>query len=237
MIRMTDTRDKMSKDNKEIAMMQPMSAKEMAMQDIFVTILEQPLQSWRDAFPDCKIVDEVPQKMTYQSESYVFWLHMNEDRQQWMLNAVKRITSQYPDAKIIVLANVPNQAEALYALSLGTVGYCHAYAAPEALREIKTVITHGGLWLGNELLQKLIEVSTKMTTNHPAHVDNLLSQLTKREKEVAVEAAKGLSNKEIARILNITDRTVKAHLASIFERLQAKDRLHLALMLNKNFKI
>jgi two-component system, NarL family, nitrate/nitrite response regulator NarL len=65
----------------------------------------------------------------------------------------------------------------------------------------------------------------------------LLSQLTQREREVAVEAAKGLSNKEIARILDITDRTVKAHLASIFERLKVKDRLHLALILNRNFTI
>jgi DNA-binding NarL/FixJ family response regulator len=237
MIQNVNMHDKKSKQQPEIAMMQGMVSKDMVMQDIFVTTLEQPLESWRDAFPKCKTVTEVPQKVTSASEPLVFWLHMNEDRQQWMSNAVKRIAAQYPSAKIIVLANVPNQAEALYALSLGTVGYCHAYAAPEALKEIRTVITHGGLWLGNDLLQKLIEVSTKMTTNHPEHVDNLLSQLTNREREVAIEAAKGLSNKEIARILKITDRTVKAHLASIFERLQAKDRLHLALMLNKNFKI
>jgi DNA-binding NarL/FixJ family response regulator len=64
----------------------------------------------------------------------------------------------------------------------------------------------------------------------------LLEKLTKREQEVATEASKGLSNKEIARILSITERTVKAHLASIFERLGAKDRLQLALMLNNNYK-
>jgi two-component system, NarL family, nitrate/nitrite response regulator NarL len=64
-------------------------------------------------------------------------------------------------------------------------------------------------------------------------VNRHLKLLTKREKEVAIEAAKGLSNKEIARILKITERTVKAHLSSTFERLGAKDRLHLALMLNK----
>ena len=50
-------------------------------------------------------------------------------------------------------------------------------------------------------------------------------------------AAKGLSNKEIARILKITERTVKAHLASIFELLKVKDRLHLALMLNRDYQI
>ena len=67
-------------------------------------------------------------------------------------------------------------------------------------------------------------------------METLLSQLTKRQKDVAIEAAKGLSNKEIARILSISERTVKAHLAATFECLKAKDRLQLALMLNSNYR-
>lgn len=153
-----------------------------------------------------------------------------------MQNAVNCIVTEYKEARIVVLANVPDQAEALYALSLGALAYVHAYAAEETLREIETVISHGGVWVGNELLQKLIHVSTTLVSNQPDYVENQLAQLTKREQEVAAEAAKGLSNKEIARILNITERTVKAHLASIFSNLKVKDRLQLALMLNKNFK-
>jgi two-component system, NarL family, nitrate/nitrite response regulator NarL len=206
------------------------------MQDIFVTTLAQPLESWQQAFADCQCVKEVPLINT-QQDQVMFWLHMNEDRQHWMQGAVQRIAKHYPNAKIVVLANAPDQAEALYALSLGAVGYSHAYATAEALSEIRTVIEHGGLWLGNSLLQKLIEVSTKLTSTQTDHVEALLSQLTQREREVAVEAAKGLSNKEIARILEITERTVKAHLASIFERLKVRDRLHLALILNRNFTI
>lgn len=206
-------------------------------QDIFVTTLAQPLQGWQQAFANCKCVKDVPTNHTATSEQVTFWLHMNEDRQHWMQGAVQRIGQHYPNAKIVVLANAPDQAEALYALSLGAVGYSHAYASADALKEIKTVIEHGGLWLGNSLLQKLIEVSTKLTTTNSQHVESLLGQLTQREREVAVEAAKGLSNKEIARVLNITDRTVKAHLASIFERLKVKDRLHLALMLNQNYTL
>jgi len=206
------------------------------MQDIFVTTLAQPLESWQQAFADCQCVKEVPLVNT-QQDQVMFWLHMNEDRQHWMQGAVQRIVKHYPNAKIVVLANAPDQAEALYALSLGAVGYSHAYATAEALTEIRTVIEHGGLWLGNSLLQKLIEVSTKLTSTQTDHVEAILSQLTQREREVAVEAAKGLSNKEIARILEITERTVKAHLASIFERLKVKDRLHLALILNRNYTI
>jgi DNA-binding NarL/FixJ family response regulator len=161
---------------------------------------------------------------------------MNEDRQQWMANAIASISSNYKDAKIVVLANIPNHAESIHALRLGAMGYCHAYTAPAVLKEIKAVISHGGLWLGQDILQRLIEVSTKLIGNQPEYVNGLLAKLTKREQEVAVEAAKGLSNKEIARILCITERTVKAHLAKTFERLGAKDRLQLALMLNGNYK-
>ena len=95
------------------------------------------------------------------------------------------------------------------------------------------MITNGGVWMGQDLLKRLIEVSTSLAGNQAAQVDKHLNRLTKREKQVAIEAAKGLSNKEISRILKITERTVKAHLSSTFERLGAKDRLHLALMLNK----
>jgi DNA-binding NarL/FixJ family response regulator len=207
------------------------------MQDIFITILSEPLDAWKEAFPSCRVMPDVPKKLDEPTESVIFWLHMNEDRQQWMQNALSRIFGQFQNAKVIVLANLPNQAEALYALSLGSVGYVHAYASAAMLSEVKTVVAHGGLWMGPELLQKLIDVSTKLVNGQPQHVELLLSQLTQREKEVAIEAAKGLSNKEIARLLNITDRTVKAHLASIFETLKAKDRLQLALMLNQNYKL
>ena len=206
------------------------------MQDIFISPLSTGLISWSEAFPKAKIATNLKSTRLQNDEAILFWLHMNEDRQQWLTNTIVLIQDNYKNSKIVVLANAPIQAEALHALSLGAVGYCHAYSAPEVLKEIKTVITHGGLWLGNELLKRLIEVSARLVSNQPKHVETLLSQLTKRQKEVAIEAAKGLSNKEIARILSISERTVKAHLTATFECLKAKDRLQLALMLNSNYR-
>jgi two-component system nitrate/nitrite response regulator NarL len=212
------------------------------MQDIFITKLPVPIDSWTKAFPKSILaatVSEVLERETAKnkaSEAYIFWLHMNADRQQWIANTITAIMKSYQGAKIVVLANAPNHAESIHALKLGAMGYCHAHIAPAVLKEIKAVITHGGLWVGQDILQALIATSSKSVTNRPEQVETLLSKLTKREKEVALEAAKGSSNKEIARVLSITERTVKAHLASIFERLGAKDRLQLALMLNGNYK-
>jgi two-component system, NarL family, nitrate/nitrite response regulator NarL len=203
------------------------------MHDIFITPLEGALVSWVEAFPKAKISKLIKPKKADKNTVMVFWLHMNEDRQEWLTHTISSIQKQYQFARIVVLANAPNQAEALYVLSLGVVAYAHAYSPAKVLLEIKTVITNGGVWMGQDLLKRLIEVSTNLAGNQAAQVDQHLNLLTKREKQVAIEAAKGLSNKEIARILKITERTVKAHLSSTFERLGAKDRLHLALMLNK----
>jgi DNA-binding NarL/FixJ family response regulator len=57
-----------------------------------------------------------------------------------------------------------------------------------------------------------------------------LSLLTSREKAVAELVAAGKSNKEVARDLDITERTVKAHLSAAFEKLQVRDRLQLVLL-------
>jgi two-component system, NarL family, nitrate/nitrite response regulator NarL len=205
------------------------------MQDIFISPLNAGLVSWVEAFPKAKINAAINAKPTKVQKNVhlIFWLHMNEDRQEWLTNTIQVIQKKYEKAKIVVLANAPNQAEAFHAMSMGVVAYSHAYSPALVLTEIKTVISHGGVWLGQDLLKRIIEVSTSLAGNQAAQVNRHLKLLTKREKEVAIEAAKGLSNKEIARILKITERTVKAHLSSAFERLGAKDRLHLALMLNK----
>ena len=205
------------------------------MQDIFISPLNGGLVSWVEAFPKAKMTALINAKPTkvQKNAPHIFWLHMNEDRQQWLTNSIHFIQKNYVNAKIVVLANAPNQAEAFHAMSMGVVAYSHAYSPAFVLAEIKTVISHGGVWLGQDLLKRIIEVSTSLAGNQAEQVNQHLKTLTKREKEVAIEAAKGLSNKEIARILKITERTVKAHLSSTFERLGAKDRLHLALMLNK----
>ncbi len=206
------------------------------MRDIFVSNLSERISHWVDAFPESKIVKDLS-KAAQQlngaaADGWVFWLHVNEEQPERLSSMVASIVSQFQSAKVVVLANTPNQADCFSALSAGAVGYAHAYSPSAMLVEIKTVIGHGGLWLGQELLQRLIETSTKLAGNQPAYVNGLLGQLTSREREVAVEVAKGLSNKEVAKLLNITERTVKAHLAATFERLGAKDRLQLALMLN-----
>lgn len=209
------------------------------MQDIFVSSLPKLISGWAEAFPDALLVKDVLEVssnleiVASYSAALIFWLHINNSQKDLLPATIAKLLQSYPSAKVVVLANTPGHAETLQALSAGAMGYAHSYSAPEMLKEIRTVINHGGVWLGQQLLKRLIETSVKLTGNRSELVEELLGRLTSREKEVAIEAAKGLSNKEIARALDITERTVKAHLAKTFERLGVKDRLQLALMLNK----
>ena len=213
------------------------------MQDIFVSTLPKFISGWAEAFPDALLVKDVLEItsnleiVASYNAALIFWLHMNNSQnstqKNWLPDAIATISKSYPNARVVVLANMPSHTESLQALSAGAMGYAHTYSPPQMLKEIRSVVSHGGIWLGQQLLKRLIETSVKLAGNKPEIVETLLERLTQRERQVALEAARGLSNKEIARVLAITERTVKAHLAATFERLGVKDRLQLALMLNK----
>lgn len=132
--------------------------------------------------------------------------------------------------RIIFTNTVPDDAQAFAALQAGCYGYCHAAAPLETLKQVLNVVAHGGIWAGQALVQRLLTAVNHLPTQSadPA----TLAPLSGREREVARLAAQGAANKVIARELTITERTVKAHLSSIFEKLQVEDRIQLALLVN-----
>lgn len=203
------------------------------MQDIFISSGGKLLTHWEEAFASAKSYSKLSATVLKKAGApdTVIWLHAERAEDavaKIVTNAIKKL----PEAKIVVLTNRPSQKDAFDAMSAGASGYCHAYSAAPVLAEVRSVVTHGGIWLGRELLQQLINVSVGLVGAQSAQVTDALAKLTQRERDVAIEAAKGLSNKEIARVLNITERTVKAHISACFERLHIKDRLQLALILN-----
>lgn len=203
------------------------------MQNLFITSSGKLLADWENAFASAQVYAAVSPEFfkTASKAKTVIWLHAGNPQHD-VTESLRQILLELPQARVVVLSNVPNQQHAFQVISAGASGYCHAYSAAAVLKEVRSVVQHGGLWLGRELLQQLINVSTGLINNQPDRVADALGKLTARERDVAIEAARGLSNKEIARLLNITERTVKAHISACFERLKVKDRLQLALILN-----
>ena len=136
--------------------------------------------------------------------------------------------------RIFLLSDQPNEEEGLTFLKLGIVGYANTYISAERLAEATRVVSSGAVWLGQKVMQRLILDSYARAKEKAAsNSGKKLESLTKREREIANLIAQGQSNLEIAANLNITERTVKAHLSSIYEKTKTGSRLNLALLINR----
>jgi DNA-binding NarL/FixJ family response regulator len=132
---------------------------------------------------------------------------------------------------VVVLAEELDAGEAVRVLRAGAVGYCRAITAPRQFWEIALVVEHGGIWIEPELKRRIFSLAPASVTSG-GRVKSNLTSLTSRERMVAEQVARGATNREIAAVLAITERTVKAHLSAIFEKLAVRDRVQLALKMN-----
>lgn len=156
------------------------------------------------------------------------------------VTGVTRLRELYPEAKFLVLSDVPGQREGFALLRNGIRGYANTYTSHAYLAEAVKVILLGDVWIGSQLLRGLVEELAQVRTHTDPERSTRagdssasglpgFSRLTAREREIVASLARGESNKGIAAKLGITERTVKAHLSSIFQKTGLKDRLHLAL--------
>jgi len=131
--------------------------------------------------------------------------------------------------RVLILHRVPDIQTAKQVLSLGAMGYGNAMMRQHYLISAIETIKDNMVWLYPEFTTMLImEIPSKNTKED---VFSLISDLSKREKDVALLLKDGYTYKEIAEKLNITPRTVKAHASRIYEKLQVKDKIALALFL------
>jgi len=130
------------------------------------------------------------------------------------------------DLQVLVLSNRPSDEEGRNLLSRGASGYAHAQSGSEVLSRMLQSMAGGNIWLGRSLLQRLLrDVDARL----PEQESDWAEPLSAREQEVARYASLGDSNAEIAERMSISERTVRAHLSAIFEKLQVQDRLMLTL--------
>lgn len=134
---------------------------------------------------------------------------------------------------VLALTRRPQLEELRQALAAGARGYLEAMSSTAILAQAAATVEAGGMWLPAELVNRMVGLLSPLLAKNaaspqPAGCD--LSRLTARERQVMDEVLGGASNKRIALTLNITERTVKAHLSSVFEKLGARDRMHLMLL-------
>jgi len=178
---------------------------------------------WVQAFPTARISDAMP----LAGAKDCVWLLLHDELSYIQIQGLSAA-----GARVVAMTMVESPQEARRALEAGASGYVHYLAVPKVLVQVAQVVMAGGMWLGADLMRQLVFATARILP--PAAVPAAdLSLLTSREKAVAELVAAGKSNKEIARDLEITERTVKAHLGAAFEKLQVRDRLQLVLAISK----
>lgn len=139
--------------------------------------------------------------------------------------------------KILILGKNWSEEEQIHAFIAGCYGYCEVDVAAQLLPKAVNSILKGDVWMPRQLIPKVIGMLAKLSPSvnqaykPSGEKKKTLDILTHREIDVAKMLSEGLSNKSIASMLNISERTVKAHLTSIFQKLEVQDRLQLALFL------
>lgn len=136
------------------------------------------------------------------------------------IQATARIRHEHPRTQLVVLTSFSDSDRVLDALDAGAIGYLLKGADPDELLQGIRAAARGESPLAPRAASALL---TARAGRRP------VEGLTPREREVLLMVAQGLPNKQIARRLEISERTVKGHLTHIFERIGVTDRTQAAL--------
>jgi DNA-binding NarL/FixJ family response regulator len=138
------------------------------------------------------------------------------------VEATRQIVAARPETEVVVLTTHADEASILDALRAGARGYLTKDAGiAEIARAVHAAANHQGL-LDPVVQSRLLEAAGAAA--RPAQPAQLPDELTPREGEVLALVARGLSNREIADTLVVSETTVKTHINHVFAKIGARDR-------------
>ncbi len=137
------------------------------------------------------------------------------------MEVLKELYGQGRKMKILMVTARKEKSILREALDLGVSGYLLKDSGPRDLREAVRTVLEEKRYVDSGVLGQGEEIEEKI-------------QLTGREEEILIQLAQGMSNKEIASLFHITERTVKNHLFHIFRKLDISDRTQAAVYALKN---
>jgi DNA-binding NarL/FixJ family response regulator len=135
------------------------------------------------------------------------------------IEATHRILEARPETRVVILTAFSERDRILAALDAGAVGYLLKDAPPEELFEAIRAAARGESPLAPKAAQAVLSDRAEQRS----------VELTRREREVLALVGEGLPNKRIAQRLEISEKTVKAHLTRVFARIGVSDRTQAAL--------
>lgn len=152
------------------------------------------------------------------------------------LNALSVILEQSPDAKVVVLTASEADEDVLMALRSGARGYVLKGVPAATLIEVVRGAVVGESYVSPALAARILaELRAPAPTPANAEKDDsaqdMLASLTRREEEILKLVAAGNSNKEVARRIDLQEKTVKHHMTRILQKLNVRNRTEAAMLL------
>lgn len=145
------------------------------------------------------------------------------------IEVLEELRSKKDNIKVLILT-VHNEVEYLVkAVDIGVNGYILKDSESSELKKAITTIIQGNDFIQPDLIPLLNARLIKRDNDK-----DKIEQLTKREREVLIQVASGMFNKEIADSLLISERTVKNHISSIFKKIEVSDRTQAAVFAIRN---
>ena len=143
------------------------------------------------------------------------------------IDAGESILKEFPDAKILYLTTFADNEYIVKALRIGAKGYLLKQNFESIIPAIKAV-SSGQNVFGDEIVSKLPNMSWSSKPSLSGY------NLTDRELDIISNVAEGLSNKEIANLLFLSEGTVRNYISTILEKLNLRDRTQLAIFYYKH---
>ncbi|MGW7403322.1 response regulator [Streptomyces sp. NPDC054833] len=145
------------------------------------------------------------------------------------IEATRRITTDDPAVKVLVLTTFDLDEYVYEALRAGASGFLLKDASADQLAEAVRVVAAGDALLAPGITRRLIAEFSRLDGPRRAPLKQRVGDLTERETEVLALIAQGLSNAEIAERLVVAEQTVKTHVGRILVKLGLRDRTQAAV--------
>jgi DNA-binding NarL/FixJ family response regulator len=145
------------------------------------------------------------------------------------LTTIELLLGRPAPPRILVLTTFDADDMVLRALQLGAAGFLLKDTPPPKMIEAVRTVARGEPVLSPSVAQQVIAAATGRYAAEVPEARRELARLTEREREVAIELARGSSNAEIAKSLSVSVATVKANITRIFAKLGTDNRVHVAM--------
>ena len=144
------------------------------------------------------------------------------------IKAARDISYSCPSVKIVMLTVSEDEPHLSAALAAGARGYALKGIGGDSLVQILRSVAAGESYVSPALAARVLK-RMQAPTPAPASAQDQLCRLTAREQQILAGLSSGMTNKEIARLLTLSEKTIKHYVTNILQKLQVRNRVEAAL--------